>query len=587
MAMVRSARTARTPDEPPRPDRGTAVLERARLRWALAAIVPVGCLATLESPSWLPTAAFWALVCLAAACTRWAGRGAGGPSRTHSVAAISVAAAQVGVAWLSAPMLGGAVGAVVGLAGLGVHRRIWLGVLGSLCIAPLGGLATVAGLSLAVLLGRFLAQQDRRRDRARARRRFRRERSREDRDQNLARQEREQHKIALAQAAKDLFLSNISHEIRTPMTAILGYSELLVGVESNLETNRAHVAAIRRNGRKLLAIVDDLLDISKLEAGRAQVEKAPCSLARILSTVLSNMTPRAQDKDLQLALEFTSPVPRTVVTDATRLQQILTNLVANAIKFTTEGWVRILVRATAPGETPANVRITVSDMGVGVTEEERERIFEPFHQEDTSLTRRAGGSGLGLTLARDFARKLGGNVEVRSRPGAGSSFTLTFDPQRIDAHDLMHDASEVAVDATPSVPDQRIEGRAVIVEDGPDNQLLLTALLKRLGLKVSVAANGREGVDLICAEQAKGQPFDLILMDMQMPEMDGYEATRRLRAHGLETPILAITAHAMASDRQKCLDAGCTDYVTKPVRRNLLEGAIRELMRPAPTTRER
>jgi signal transduction histidine kinase/CheY-like chemotaxis protein len=393
--------------------------------------------------------------------------------------------------------------------------------------------------------------------------------------------------------AKSEFLANMSHEIRTPMTAILGYiDEIGGGCERRCEFGEnqmmGQVQIIRRNGKHLLQVINDILDVSKIEAGRLELEVARCDLVPLMFDVCGLMKVRAEAKQIALRVEPDGQVPVSIRTDALRLKQILVNLVSNAIKFTETGTVTLQARVQdETGQQPRLV-LSVQDTGLGMTGEQLSNLFQPFAQADSSMTRRFGGSGLGLAISKQLAVLMGGDITVASTPGEGSVFHVTIP---IDRDDLKSVVDPVAFEQTSTAlpvqakPAQRIElaGRVLLVEDGPDNQRLVKHILTRAGATVSVAENGQIGIEQVIEARAAGRPFDLILMDMQMPVLDGYAATTQLRAMGEEGPIIALTAHAMSEERQKCLDAGCTDYATKPIERAELFALLRQYI-PAPTT---
>ncbi|MCS7304262.1 MAG: ATP-binding protein [Thermoguttaceae bacterium] len=388
-----------------------------------------------------------------------------------------------------------------------------------------------------------------------------------------------------ANRAKSEFLANMSHEIRTPMTAILGYAEILA--ETNLTPHQQEaVESIQRNGQHLLALINDLLDLSKIEAGKFSLETSSCSLQAILAEVLSMMRVAAYTKGLALKLQYSSPVPQTIHTDPVRLRQILVNLVGNAIKFTDTGEVRIQVRCLEPNSSNPQIQCEVTDTGIGMTEEQMARLFQPFQQADSSTTRRFGGTGLGLAISKRLAKALGGDITVRSVPGQGSTFTLIIPTGPLEGVPMVQhpaESSSFPAIATPSRPTRPLNPKAqlhcriLLAEDGEDNQRLLTFLLQRLGAEVEIVDNGQKVLQKIfppplshqLSEEAQTipEPFDLILLDMQMPVLDGYETARQLRQRGYQKPIIALTAHAMKEDRQKCLEAGCDDYLTKPIDR--------------------
>ncbi|MEW6200179.1 MAG: PAS domain S-box protein [Planctomycetota bacterium] len=396
-----------------------------------------------------------------------------------------------------------------------------------------------------------------------------------------------------ANQAKSEFLANMSHEIRTPMTAIIGFAELLAeevlcctqcagygGCELR-ERNCQYVETIRSNGRYLLDIINDILDLSKIESGGLQVERIPCSPLEVLHEVRGLMAARAAEKKLEFVVAVEGPVPETILCDPMRLQQILVNLVGNAVKFTPAGRVGLTLALIEPsaGAAEPRLRFRVSDTGIGIDPEQTARLFVPFSQADTSTTRKYGGTGLGLAISKRLTEALGGTIAVESAPGQGSTFTVEVPTgplegvPRVEYKPLEAGAASAADESPP--PSQPVNARVLLVEDGPDNQRLLSFLLKKAGATVVTAENGQVAVELALAARAEGHRFDLILMDMQMPVMDGYEATRRLRAAGYDGPIIALTAHTMQGDREKCLAAGCDDFTPKPIDRRALLEVIR------------
>ena len=388
------------------------------------------------------------------------------------------------------------------------------------------------------------------------------------------------HQAALeATRAKSAFLANMSHEIRTPMTAILGYAELLSDPEASAHDREAYVETIRLNGEHLLRLVNDILDLSRIEAGRMPLERVDCSPAQLVTEVVSSMRVRADSKKLRLELGYAGPIPERIQADPTRLRQILMNLVGNAIKFTEQGGVHVTVGLVSGADgTGATLRFAVADTGIGITREQQERLFVPFGQADPSTTRRFGGSGLGLAISKRLANMLGGDIAVESTPGVGSTFTLSLDVGSLEGVRLVRPVERVPRAAARRAPwgeEAPLGGRILLAEDAPDNRRLLALYLKRAGATVETAENGLVVCELALAAAAAGTPFDVILMDMQMPELDGYDATARLRQAGYRGAIIALTAHAMDGDRARCLAAGCDDYVAKPVDRQTLIEAIR------------
>jgi signal transduction histidine kinase/DNA-binding NarL/FixJ family response regulator len=375
-----------------------------------------------------------------------------------------------------------------------------------------------------------------------------------------------------ANRAKSAFLANMSHEIRTPMSAIIGYSDLLLDREQSSSDRLNHVNTIRRNADHLLAIINDILDLSKIEAGQLTVEAVACSPCHILSEVASIMRVRALEQKIELQVRIQGPIPRTIHSDPTRLRQILLNLTGNAIKFTESGWVRITAQLLDPPDASRpRMRFEVIDTGIGVSPQEMSRLFQPFSQADPSVTRRFGGTGLGLAISQRLAQRLGGEITVDSTPGRGSTFAVTFETGSLEGVQLVSDCTEAVRSHSEPAPSRiRLRGRILLAEDGADNRRLLAQYLTSAGAEVVHAENGRHAVDKVAEAEHGADGYDLILMDMRMPELDGYAATAKLRSRGCATPIIALTAHAMADDRDKCLRAGCSDYLSKPVRRGEL-----------------
>jgi PAS domain S-box-containing protein len=391
-----------------------------------------------------------------------------------------------------------------------------------------------------------------------------------------------------ASYAKSEFLANMSHEIRTPMSAILGYADLLVAEEGVDQAPPHRVEAfrtIKRNGEHLLQVINDILDLSKIEAGKLQLERMRCSLPDLIADVQRIVKQRALAKQLPLNFTLADDLPVTIETDPTRLRQVLINLIGNAIKFTDQGMVSVDVRLIEAEGGGARMEFAVSDTGIGMTAEQLDRLFQPFSQADASTSRRFGGTGLGLTISKRIVDQLGGEVLVESQYGRGSTFRAIVpigaaDPTpRVDQRAATPSGQRETLPTNQSL--EALDCRILLAEDGLDNQRLLTFVLGKAGAHVTLAENGEAAVKLVlesmhsAREQGDVKPFDVILMDMQMPVLDGYQATRRLRAEGCATPIIALTAHAMQGDREHCLAAGCDDYLTKPIDRHVLCAAIR------------
>jgi two-component system CheB/CheR fusion protein len=393
---------------------------------------------------------------------------------------------------------------------------------------------------------------------------------------------------AALQAArvKAEFLANMSHEIRTPMTAILGFTDLLSDAEAGEAERASYLETIRRNGEHLQRIINDILDLSKIEAGKMTLERIACSPVQLVREVSSLMRTRAVGKGLTFGVEYRGPIPARIHADPTRLRQILINLIGNAIKFTECGGVRVVLRMAEVTEAVRpSLRFEVVDTGIGITPDVQARLFTPFSQADASTSRRFGGTGLGLTISKRLAEMLGGDVTVRSTPGDGSTFVLTLDTGDLDGVPMLEDPGEAQVPlpaarAAAGAAGFRLAGRILLAEDAPDTQRLLSFYLRRAGAQVETAEDGRVACEAALAAAAAGASFDVILMDMQMPRLDGYGATARLRSAGYAGPIIALTAHAMEGDREKCLRAGCDDFLTKPIDPQALLGTIGQHLRP-------
>ncbi|WP_299469317.1 ATP-binding protein [uncultured Gimesia sp.] len=387
-----------------------------------------------------------------------------------------------------------------------------------------------------------------------------------------------------ASRVKSEFLANMSHEIRTPMTAVLGYTDLLIEESWGRPGSLKLLEVIKRNGNYLLEIINDILDISKIESGNLTIETVPFSLMEKLKEIHSLMSVRAENQEIRFKLSFKGKIPVTIQSDPTRLKQILINLIGNAIKFTPDGG-RVSMETsflTTECGTPL-LQFQVQDTGIGMTSKQMKSLYQPFVQADTSTTRKFGGTGLGLAISRRLAEMLGGDLVCESVPKEGTTFTLTVkigDSETIRFHEDPMAALKAIQVSRPRGDghfEQKMKGvcSVLLAEDGVDNQRLISTLLKKEGARVMLAENGDIAVRRALDAQKKGKPFDVILMDMSMPILDGYGATRELREQGYNLPIVALTAHAMSGDRDKCIEAGCNDYTTKPVNREQLREIVR------------
>jgi PAS domain S-box-containing protein len=383
-----------------------------------------------------------------------------------------------------------------------------------------------------------------------------------------------------ANSAKSEFLARMSHEIRTPMNAILGFTDVLRrGYEEDESERQEFLSTIHSSGQHLLELINDILDLSKIESGKLETELTRCSPHQIISEVVAVLGIRARDKGVTLTFEWDGPAPQTILTDPTRFRQVLTNLAGNALKFTEKGGVRLVGRLDRSPDR-AKLAVDVIDSGIGMKPESLERIFTPFAQADSSITRRFGGSGLGLSISRQCATALGGDLSVHSDYGNGSTFTFTLDAGPMEAIKLFNPETQSPKDATASsaASIHLKPGSVLVVEDGTSNQKLISIVLNRAGVTVELADNGQIGF-----EKAMAGQFDVVLMDMQMPVMDGFTATRRLRAEGVKLPIIALTANAMKGEEDKCKTAGCTGYLTKPINVDLLLRTLADIVGELPT----
>jgi len=375
-----------------------------------------------------------------------------------------------------------------------------------------------------------------------------------------------------ANRAKSEFLANMSHEIRTPMNAILGFTELLRrGFGKSERESSRYLDTIHQSGKHLLGLINDILDLSKVEAGQLTVEKIACAPHEVIQAAMSELAIKAQEKGIRLSMRLLTPVPERAQSDPARIRQVVLNLLSNAVKFTEAGGVDVVLACNGTAYT-----IEVSDTGIGMDPAKVEEMFDPFTQADVSIARRFGGTGLGLAISRRLARALGGELTATSQPGVGTTMIFTFATGALEGVRLL-DATDIAAPHAGAAATRtrwRIpSARVLVVDDGAENRELLSLVLTEHGLWVEEAENGQVAVD-----KAAASTFDLVLMDMQMPVLDGYAATRELRRRGVQAPIVALTAHAMKGYEEEVMQAGCTAYLTKPVDIDALLQQVAQLL---------
>lgn len=398
------------------------------------------------------------------------------------------------------------------------------------------------------------------------------------------------HQAQQASKSKSAIVANISHEIRTPMTSILGYAELMSSLVDNEEALN-YLSTIRRNGDFLLGIINDILDLSKIEAEKLDIDFDYFDVSDVLNDVHSVMEIRANEKGLCLAVEYVGQIPESIRSDSKRLRQILINLVGNAIKFTASGCVTIKVsytdsasawQHTQPQPHAAQLRFAVIDSGIGMSREQQERLFQPFSQGDSLITQKFGGTGLGLAISKRLAEMLNGEIQVESKINKGSTFTLTIAPGEVKARNFKPlNAQKVSLShatvADQKVAEQKLDAHVLIVDDRRDIRFLSSRIVVTAGGQVTEAEDGLQAIEVFKRATAQGVTFDVILLDLQMPNLNGYETATELRKLGYANPIIALTADAMQGDMTRCIEAGCNYHISKPINKAELLRLIFEL----------
>ena len=402
---------------------------------------------------------------------------------------------------------------------------------------------------------------------------------------NAQRLEAAKSEAESATRTKSEFLANMSHEIRTPMTAIIGFTEVLMEHDLTEEEFKSTISIIHKNGEHLLSLINDILDISKIEAGKMSLEKIRFSPVEEAQQILDLMRSRADKKMLSLDMVVMQPVPALILTDPTRYRQVLVNLIGNAIKFTPQGFVRLVISVNYPNKINSDpvLKLSVQDTGIGIPQDKLGRIFECFSQADNSTTREFGGTGLGLSISRKICQMMGGDLNVISEAGKGSTFTATFKLDAITVQEELPDHKFLAsggVISAATISDVNASVvkmsnlNVLVVEDAADNRRLIDFILNKIGIHAQFAENGQEALTMVDESQKLGSIYHIIFMDMHMPVMDGLTAASILRNEGYSGKIIALTANAMPQDRIKCMESGCNDFLTKPINRKKLEEVV-------------
>src|SRR6187399_1502035 len=374
--------------------------------------------------------------------------------------------------------------------------------------------------------------------------------------------------------AKQQFLSNMSHEIRTPMNAIIGFTKVLLKTDLSAK-QKEYLTAIKLSGDALIVLINDILDLAKVDAGKMTFEQTPFKMASSISAMLHMFEPKIQEKNLELVKEYDNRIPEVLLGDPVRLHQIILNLVSNAVKFTTKGKITVSVNLIHEDEQKVTIEFAVTDTGIGIAEDKIEKIFENFQQASSHTSRLYGGTGLGLSIVKQLIEPQGGSIQVKSKIDEGSVFSFILDFQKTNA--------EVEAEAEILELDPEIKNiKVLVVEDIALNQLLMKTLLDDFGFEQDIAANGKIAIEKLTQKRADGtvKSYDIILMDLQMPEMNGFETTEFIRkTMNSKIPIIALTADVTTVDLAKCKAVGMNDYIAKPVDERILYSKIIGLVR--------
>ncbi|MCA9757652.1 MAG: response regulator [Candidatus Eisenbacteria bacterium] len=395
------------------------------------------------------------------------------------------------------------------------------------------------------------------------------------------RERSERHRAEAENRSKSEFLAHLSHELRTPLTAILGYTDLMLSSDPTTES-RARLEIVKRNGSHLLGLLNDVLDLSKIEAGRLEIESQEVDLQRLVADVHSLLVGSAVDKNLELNMTQKGDLPTVIRTDPLRYRQILINLISNAIKFTDVGKVEVELSVAEAEGGRVLLQAAVRDTGIGISPRDLRKLFAPFTQLKAKDGPMRGGTGLGLAISKRLSERLGGDIVAQSDPGRGSTFIVTIDPGDLDGVPFGTLAPQSEIDPGHEMRRPSVSGRVLVADDLPDIRELVGYMVRRAGADVDYASDGEDAVAKIEEAAASDRPYDLVLMDVQMPRMSGLEATAHLRSLGFEMPILALTAATMSGERERCLDAGYDEHLSKPIDERLLLRFIRRHLRRRP-----